>query len=194
MRFVLDVETNGVGGFRPPRQRIMQLAYGAWDESTPLAVTSVFVRGAGELAPKAFEVHGLSLAKCECEGVSLAEAVETMCASLASCDLIVGHNVEFDIGCILNQLASDGHEAAHDEFARLTRTIPVMCTMRAGTSICKLPRRGAWATGGASRTGFKFPALAELHTKLFGTPPDCKLHDAAADCEVTAKCLDRMTT
>jgi DNA polymerase III epsilon subunit-like protein len=188
MRFVLDVETNGVGGFRPPRQRIMQLAYGAWDDSTPLAVASVFVRGAGELSPKAFEVHGLSLAKCESEGIALGDAVRAMCASLASCDMIVGHNVEFDIGCILNQLETDGLVAERDEFARLTETIPVVCTMRTGTPVCKLPRRGAWSGG----PGFKFPTLAELHTKLFGAPPDCRLHDAAADCEVTAKCLDRM--
>ena len=182
MKIVLDVETNGIGGFRPPRQRVMQLAYGVWDNATALEVKTVFVKDAGEVSPRALEVHGIALETCEAEGIALAEAVRNMCDAMEACNLIVGHNVEFDIGCILNQLKADGLHEEHDRLDRLARAIPWMCTMKAGTAVCKLPRRAG--------PGFKYPTLAELYTKLFGAPPACRLHDAAADCEVTAKCLD----
>lgn len=192
MYFVLDVETNGVGGFRPPRQRIMQLAYGKWDREAAreLEVTSVLVSGAGELAPRAFAVHGIPLETCETQGVPLAEAVRAMCRELEPCVAVVGHNVEFDIGCLLNQLETDGLYTELLELERLTRAKPWICTMRQGTDLCKLPKRFPSAPGTAA--GYKFPTLAELHTRLFGEPPNCRLHDAAADCRVTAKCLDAM--
>lgn len=182
MKIVLDVETNGIGGFRPPRQRIMQLAHGVWDETTNLEVKTTFVKGARELSPRAFEVHGIALDTCETQGLSLAQAIRNLCDDMESCDMIVGHNIEFDIGCILNQLQEDGLQDEYDRLHLLTHKLPWMCTMKAGTPICKLPRRAG--------PGYKYPTLAELHQKLFGAPPTCRLHDAAADCEVTAKCLD----
>lgn len=191
-RFVLDVETNGVGGFRPPRQRVMQLAYGAWSPDAPLAladVASVYVRGAGRVAPAARGVHGLSPEFCETRGVSLGEAVSSLCAAMGSCDELVGHNLEFDVGCLLHQLAADGFAREHDEFLRLTRRLRWRCTMREGTALCRLPRGSRGFRGGA---GFKFPRLGELYEHLFGAPPDVRLHDAAADCFVTAACVDAM--
>ena len=185
-RFVFDVETNGIGTFRPPTQKVMQLAYGAWNPGETLQPKRVYIRGAAEVAPKAFELHGIHPSVCEEKGVDIRDAVREMLAEMRGCTVLTGHNVEFDIGCILNHLQEVGANELYDEMFDAVMNTTTVCTMRLGTDICKLPKTGA----AARFPGFKFPTLGELHTHLFGSLPEINLHDAGADCKVTAKCFD----
>jgi DNA polymerase III epsilon subunit-like protein len=180
LRLVLDVETDGLGSFRPPAQRVIQLAYGAWAAGADCAPASVLVRGAREVHPRALEVHGIAPAALEERGVPLAEAVSGLLAALAPCDVVVGHNVEFDLGCLFHSLRAEGLPAEAEALERALRTKRVACTMRSGLGVSRL-------------CGAKFPSLAELHRALFRRAPDpARLHDAAYDCVVTARCYDAL--
>ena len=55
------------------------------------------------------------------------------------------------------------------------------CTMKTSTELCAIP----------GRYGFKWPTLAELHQRLFGTIP-AGAHAAGSDVEACARCFFEM--
>lgn len=182
-KLVIDVETNGIGAFRPPSQTIVQLAYGAFERADDLRTTSRIVRGAREVHPAAHSLHGISVERCDSEGVELGEAVAGLLDEMEHCGVVVGHNVQFDIGCILHNLAAAGLAGQRDRFKSMVDSREVFCTMKSGTFLCALP--APWG-------GYKYPKLEELYRELYGQVPSVALHDAENDCAVTAACYERL--
>jgi DNA polymerase III epsilon subunit-like protein len=179
-RLVIDVETDGVGSFRPPEQRVVQLAYGAWRAGETCVPASYLVRGVQEIHPRAAEVHGIGVELLREKGVALAEAASGLMAAIGSCDVVIGHNVQFDIGCVLHSLRAEGLFAEARDMESALSTKRVVCTMRHGVGVSR-------------RCGGKFPTLSELYRAIFREGPDGgRLHDAGYDCELAARCYDAM--
>ena len=80
-----------------------------------------------------------------------------------SCDLVVGHNVAFDIKI----MDIEFREAGLNSFA----PEKVFCTMKASTDLCRLPGKGG---------DYKFPRLEEALRLLCGTELKGG-HDALVD-------------
>lgn len=123
--------------------------------------------------------HGISDEQARKEGRPLAEVLRRFYLALSQAELIVGHNVEFDIAVI----------AA--EYHRLTIGLllgkPRVCTMKESTEFCALPR-GSFVSGDVKGgRAYKWPKLDELHEALFGES-FAGSHRAAADVEATARC------
>ncbi|MFM8349315.1 MAG: PHP domain-containing protein, partial [Bacteroidota bacterium] len=95
-------------------------------------------------------------------------------ADLSKADLIIGHNIEFDISIIGAELLRTAMDTAplleRKKFDTSTETI----------AFCALP--------GGPGGKFKMPKLNELHQKLFGKPVQ-DAHDAAYDVDATARCF-----
>lgn len=92
--------------------------------------------------------------------------------SLQQCDVIIGHNIEYDVKVILSELYRYGKETDGLEL------IQQFCTMRQTVKFC----------GFETNNGDRFPKLQELYSKLFHQPFE-NAHDAYCDVKATAECF-----
>ncbi len=121
-------------------------------------------------------IHGITTEKAQRLGVPLHEALEVFLGDMSFCEVLVGHNIEFDINILGCELLRLGIES------KLTK-MPTIDTTHAGTDYCKLP--------GGRGGGYKYPKLDELHQALFKKGFG-EAHNAIADVEATARCFVRM--
>ena len=173
---VLDIETNGIGAFRPiPTQTITQLAFIKFkSDGTVIEACSNIIKGATEI--KSHPAVTISLERIKNEGVDYNVAINNLFNNIDLNTILVSHNFEFDSGLIKNAIKNDALEFPNNKY---------ICTMKSSTDYCKLPK-GMYS---AKYSGYKFPTLKELSSKLDITIDSTKLHDAQYDCEITKKCL-----
>ncbi|MEX1063594.1 MAG: DNA polymerase III subunit alpha [Balneolaceae bacterium] len=181
MYLIFDTETTGLPrNFSAPLTdfnnwpRCVQLAWQLHDHTGKLLSSGDYIiRPDGFTIPfNSEKIHGISTGRAKEEGVPLSEAMDAFRTDLAAAPFVIGHNLEFD----LNIMGS--------EYLRLKRDNPLagkICidTKDDSTEYCKLP-------GGRGR--YKWPALAELHDKLFDTGFE-EAHNAAADVDATGRCF-----
>lgn len=100
-------------------------------------------------------------------------------------DLIVGHNVQYDldvIGCEIRRLWNvDESPNLREKYHAFNNEIreKTICTMKPSVELCKIP---------SSYGGYKWPKLTELYWFLFHKNFD-NAHNAAADIRATQKCF-----
>lgn len=92
--------------------------------------------------------------------------------SLQQCDVIVGHNIAYDVQVILCELYRYGKDTSRLE------SMQQFCTMKNTVEIC----------GFDTRRGDRYPKLQELYSKLFHQPFE-NAHDAYCDIKATADCF-----
>ena len=90
-------------------------------------------------------------------------------------DVIIGHNVEYDVNMVLLELRRLQEEYKY-------KPKQVLCTMNQAIDFCKLPKRDEKAEW------YKRPKLGELHKVLFGEY-FVGAHDALTDVEATLRCF-----
>lgn len=185
-----DTETCGVpANYRAPLSdasnwpRMVQLGWLGWiepgeDGLLPPDVHCSLVKPDGWTVPEAATaVHGISQEDCERDGRPLVDILSDFVEVAGRADLLVGHNIEFDLAIVGAELCRLGLEIVADSLL----AIPRYCTMRSGTDLCKLP----------GRYGYKWPRLNELYRELFGREPTMS-HRADADVQATAECYFEM--
>jgi DNA polymerase-3 subunit epsilon len=121
--------------------------------------------------PGAQEVHGISLEKAAAEGVPLWLAINAFACLCQQADVVVAHNIEFDLKVIGFEIQRLG---LPDIFALKERC----CTMKQTTDICRLP--------GKYPGKFKSPKLAEAYRHFFQEDFE-GAHDAMADVRACAR-------
>jgi DNA polymerase-3 subunit alpha/DNA polymerase-3 subunit epsilon len=179
-----DVETDGLGAFRPPTQRLMQLGWvlrgPAGPDGSPEREERCFlVRGVSRVSPSV--PHRISAADCTRDGVDFGAAYAAFLEAVGLADALVAHNIEFDVGVVRLEVHTRLGPAALESLDALLHSKRLVCSMRATTEHCRLPARSGSA-------GHKFPTLTELHRTLFGSDPGEALHDALEDCRVLERC------
>lgn len=186
-----DCETTGKAkNFKAPYTdtdnwpRITQLAWAVYtpDEKC-LQASSFFIKPDGwVIEQEAAELTGITMEKCEAEGIPIQQALKTLYDDVVANDvhIFVAHNFDFDSNVIAAEYWRLGEFVApwNINGAPLKWMIKTFCTMRASTNVCKLPGR---------RSGFKWPKLEELHKFLFGTD-FVGAHAALNDVQACAKC------
>jgi DNA polymerase III epsilon subunit-like protein len=108
------------------------------------------------------------------EGIALRAALSEFMDDLSEANLIVGHNIAFDLNIVGCELYREGM-TYNTLLAKRN-----VCTMQRSTDFCAIPSNSPYG-------GYKWPKLEELHRKLFGCTFD-GAHDALADIEATKKC------
>ena len=157
--------------------RLIQLGWIITDESG-----NVLKRKSQLIYPQSFTIDaevthltGITTLDAQRKGVYLQDILPEFMADVESASLLVGHNVDFDmhiIGCELYRQDMD---------YRSLVSKPAVCTMVRSTDFCALPSKSKFYSG------YKYPTLTELYTKLFGhTFSDA--HDALADVCATKDC------
>tara|TARA_B110000971_G_C19730880_1_gene373012 strand:+ start:53 stop:622 length:570 start_codon:yes stop_codon:yes gene_type:complete len=173
---ILDIETNGVGTFRPPRQRPIQVSFQLIDgKGNILKDYSEFIKGVNLIR------WGGSIGECPWSvefvnnnGVSLGKCLKEIKKCINEDTIIVGHNIEFDVGTLMNSRHS-----------KTIASTPTICTMKSSVEFCKIKKSG-YAT---KYNGYKWPKLSELSQVLEIPTTLENFHDSKYDVEITKKCF-----
>jgi DNA polymerase-3 subunit epsilon len=172
----IDVETNGIGPFRPAQQRIVQLAWLIGKTEKAYFVSGV--DAVSDKVPHPYDVKFLIE-----NGDDFNMVIKEFYEDLKRSSHIVAHNAAFDIGCILNELRLREMQVPESaDISAEIRSKPVIDTMKKTVDICKID----------GKYGYKWPKLEELYYFCFKAKPNLKLHDALNDCMVTRDCLNML--
>ena len=144
MILYFDTETSGL---RPGQ--ICQLSYVMQEGLCTTAKNFFFTVDFVEYG--AFCVHGFSVEKLKVlsNGKRFADYFSEIQQDFDKADVIVGHNVSFDISFM---------RAEYQALGKIFFVNNEFCTMKKTTPVCKLPRN--------SGVGYKYPKLNELCTHL----------------------------
>ncbi|MBM1105615.1 DNA polymerase III subunit alpha [Aurantibacter crassamenti] len=183
MYLIFDTETTGL----PKRwnapitdtdnwPRCIQIAWQLHDEMGNLVDSQDYlIKPVGFNIPyDAEQIHGISTALAQRDGIPLAEVLELFNAAMAETKFVVGQNVGFD----LNIMGAEFHRLGVEN---PLQELPVLDTCTEHTAkLCQIP--------GGRGGKFKLPTLTELHEFLFGEPFS-EAHNATADVEATTRCF-----
>lgn len=171
-----DTETNGLPfSYKAPASdtsnwpRMLQFAYILTDGRNKVEEGSFLIRPLGfRIDSSASRIHHITRERAMAEGIPISDALAKIRALVGGADLLVGHNVDFDIHIV------------DAEFYRAGGTLPLserpyICTMHGSKRFCNLPRQ-------------KWPKLSELYRILFGEDFE-DAHDAKADITATFRCF-----
>ena len=165
--------------------RIVQLAWQLYRDENMINEASVIVKPDGwEIPITASNIHGITTDRAQAVGIEIDRVIRLLELQLEETDLVVCHNIAFDIPIVLAEMLRIGSTM------RLKK-IETFCTKEASTDICKTPKLTGYY---ANSKQYKWPSLDELHTFLFGNPPEGreKFHDALTDVRATARCYFEM--
>ena len=159
---------------------IVQIAWLVQDErALKLFEGNYIIRPVGYTIPQeSTDIHRITTQGAIKTGVSLKYVLRHLISDVQNCDLMVGHNIGFDIDIIKANLLK--LEVPTDKINKIIDDKPKLCTMKETTNYCNLPSPyGPYP---------KYPKLEELHKKLFKEEM-AGCHDASVDVQFTAKCF-----
>ena len=173
----LDTETNGIGSFRPPNQKLIQLA---WIYNN--IPKTYFINDVVEINPNV--PHTITVTQCKNEGTNFDVVFAEFYKDFTNASLIVAHNLEFDIGIIKNELKQRNSQMLQ-MFKLHLKQKSFQCTMKDSVSICKLKYS-------ENSKNYKFPKLSELYYHFYKTQPTITPHDALNDCYILKMCHQKI--
>jgi DNA polymerase III epsilon subunit-like protein len=156
---------------------IVQLSFVVYDTETNSVVqeenhlVKVPVKVDGS---QAAAIHKITDHALKTKGVEFAYVYYLFQAAAARADLVVGHNLEFDLNMMRAQCARHNFPFCVDK--------DVFCTMKSTIDLCAIRRqnsRGAYN---------KYPSLLELYRFLFKEDPT-ELHNAIVDVYACLRCF-----
>lgn len=172
MYIFVDVETNGIGTFRPPTQTITQLSFIKTDKlGNIICKYSNLIKGAVELADIPQVVFTLD--QINSEGVELKDALIELQKAVEDCPCFVAHNAEFDFLIIKNNAEKININLNLHEY---------FCTMKNSTNYCMIKSNNQYSK-------YKWPTLTELAKKMKITFNQDKLHNSQEDVSILMKCF-----
>lgn len=167
-----DTETTGIYDFRAPANAehqpdVLQLAAILCDEERIYSAFNVFIHAETEIPEEAYAVHRIDRKMTEKVGISRLRACQLLDAYLAKADVIVGHNIDFDVNIMMSAMMREGGKGHNLKKPRF-------CTMKSAVDHCKLPN--------PKRPGsYKWPSLQEAYQILVDSKGFSNAHDAMAD-------------
>lgn len=137
-------------------------------------------------------IHGITNEMSLKKGVSINEVLSEFFCYLRDVDLLVGHNIEFDINIVKVELLRIIYNKKNSikktklckyDLHFLTNYKNISCTLKETVEFCNIQ---SYYKNGNSY--LKYPKLSELHEKLFNTSPS-NLHNSLNDILVTLRCF-----
>ena len=137
------------------------------------------------------KIHGITNEISKNNGINIIFVLHNFFGHLKTVDLLVGHNISFDINMVkveLNRLiVENGTSIIHRwNLDLLTNFENIYCTMKESIELCNIQLVNRFG-----KPYLKFPKLLELHTKLFETTPH-NLHNSFNDILVTLRCFMKL--
>jgi DNA polymerase III epsilon subunit-like protein len=205
---VFDTETTGLPGSRiinPDTLKlwpyIVQFSYVIYDtELNDIVKTSddiVRVKDEITISEESSKIHGITNEISSIKGIRGDLVLNDFFDNLRNVDLLVGHNVSFDVNMVKVELLRLIYEisssVSKSEITKykynlhlLTNYKNIYCTMQESILFC-----GIKANDKSGKEYNKFPKLLELHQKLFESIPN-NLHNSFNDILVTLRCYMKL--
>lgn len=158
------------------------------------------------ILPIITQITGITRDMCTApRGVDVADALTAFYDAYRRCGVVVAHNIRFDKEVVKGEMERNHHAMVdrgcacpvalfHHVYMRI-HGMSSVCTMFDGARIAQqLPLTGAIpdpASNPIQIVPYKWPKLAELHRRLFGTVPE-GLHDARVDVMACLRCYQEM--
>jgi DNA polymerase III epsilon subunit-like protein len=143
------------------------------------------------------KIHGITNEVSDKNGIDIDLILEGFFYHLRNVDLLVGHNVSFDINIIkveLLRIIYENHLNISDDEIKtikynlhfLTNYKNIYCTLQNSIELCNIKSINKFG-----KEYIKFPKLLELHQKLFESIPN-NLHNSFNDILVTLRCYIKL--
>ena len=156
-----------------------------------------------EFTPESVRLHGITREISSEEGKKIDDVLLAFTQACEQADVIVAHNIAFDINMIKAEFYRILKKSVLDEpmespnttrsrigleqFACMTMSKTFSCTMRENTDLCDIRIRRS------DNTEYKkYPTLSELHAKLYNVVP-LGLHNSLHDVIVCLRCFHQVT-
>ena len=153
--------------------RLVQLSWIVYNDNVVVSRCNKIIKPVGFTIPlETTNVHDISTQYAIEEGQKAENVLRLFLEDTNGADVLIGHNIKFDLNIILSELFRLNIENAIDK-------IEVLDTMLLSVDYCEIPSK---------KYGFRYPKLIELYNKLFSESFD-NMHNAMADVEATAKCF-----
>lgn len=208
---VFDVETtkllprHGYGTPSPPitdYPYITQLSYVIYDMNQKKTIETFdsYVKLPEEvnISEESVAITGITKEICQTKGKNLIDVLSMLYKAYKTCDVLVGHNFDFDEKVILVEMERRRQTIVDtnveclglfNKTAEELNNVERYCTMKKGTSLCNILIESNKAGGLPKK---KYPKLSELYVKLFDEPAPTNLHNSLVDVETTLKCYLKM--
>ena len=175
-----DTETTGLPIWKEPsddpaQPYIVDIACSLFDATgLELERFDALVKPGCPIPDELVLLHGISTEMAMDEGIEIATANSALMGLIADADLIVGHNVSFDIRMVRIQ-------AARATGSKWDNPLPTFCTMRRTTNLVR-------ALGPKARhpQDWKWPTLIEA-VRHFFNEDHAGAHRARPDCDASAR-------
>jgi DNA polymerase III epsilon subunit-like protein len=139
-------------------------------------------------------LHGITNEMSSTCGVSINNVIEEFLNTIERVDLIIGHNLEFDLNMLKIEIMRMIRDTTNEEIKKIYQEKLIKignydkyyCTMKTTVDLCKLP-----SPYKKNKDQYKYPKLDELHNYLFGVKPQ-KLHNSLNDVIITLRCFYRL--
>jgi len=183
MRIILfDTETTGLPKTREPANRgpdnwphLVSIAWIVMENDKIVDKQYYIIRPEWEIPADSTKIHGITNLKALLEGKPLAEVMTKFMSEPR--DLLIAHNMNFDMNVIVSTLLWDMKIPYHG----MGKTF---CTMEATRNILAIP----FANG----RGYKSPKLSELYEYVTNVKPKSDaLHNALYDAELLAEIVKK---
>jgi len=152
-----------------------------------------------EFTAESVRLHGITPEISNDNGRIIDDVLLEFTRACEQADIIVAHNIAFDINMIkaefyrilkksvvdepLESPNTTRRRIGLDQFASMTMSKTFSCTMRENTDLCDIRVKRS------NNTEYKkYPKLSELHAKLFNVVPS-KLHNSLHDVIVCLRCF-----
>jgi len=198
---VFDTETTGLPKSRTITPNtlhlwpfIVQFSYIMFDTDTNTILKSydaiVKLKPYNVISKDSIEFHGITQEISESKGINIDTVLFTFISDMRNADMIVAHNVEFDLNMIRVELLRLEQSALVNVDLELRKAIfedqtNFYCTMKESIDLCKIEKENSRGTY------YKFPTLTELHKHLFAVEPK-HLHNSFHDILCTIRCFIKM--
>jgi DNA polymerase III epsilon subunit-like protein len=205
---VFDTETTGL-----PKSKIMnpdtlnlwphivQFSYVIYDTILNDIVHSsdsiVKLKDGITIPEDSIKIHGVTNEISQKNGTNIEVILNEFFSHLRNIDLLVGHNISFDINMIKVELLRFIYETKYNileddvktykyNLHFLTNYKNICCTLQDSIDLCNIK-----AIDKFGKEYIKFPKLLELHQKLFESTPN-NLHNSFNDILVTLRCFMKL--
>jgi hypothetical protein len=138
-----------------------------------------------------YKIHGITNEISNEKGLSIEIIMDDFFADILDIDLIVAHNLIFDLNMVRCELlrlikSNSNNDKYNYYFNEINNFKKMYCTMQETIDLCNIEAK--YKNGNKY---IKFPKLVELYEKLFKTTPH-KLHNSLNDVAVCARCFIKL--
>lgn len=207
MAIVFDTETTGLPKTKTISKdtlelwpHIVQLSFINYDADKNTIMSSydtiVKVDETVVISEESIQIHGITKEMSVEKGEEILVVFNEFFKYLERGDLIVGHNVSFDLNMVhvellrliyqSENLTKEVIDDLENKLKLLLTYKNIYCTMQESIELCDIKKVSKFG-----KTTLKWPKLIELHQKLFDITPK-NLHNSYNDILVTLRCFAKI--